>query len=107
MVKVTFLTANGLIRGFHISGHALAGASGKDIVCAAVSSAAYLTANTVTDVMDIEAGVQVDEKAGTMRLELTEEQAERAKEIIKGLELHLRGLEKIHGNHIKVIYGGV
>ena len=46
MIRAVFFEGeNG--RGFEISGHA-GGSAGRDIVCAAVSSAVYMAANTVT-----------------------------------------------------------
>ena len=39
------MTADGLLSGFSVTGHAGAGEYGQDIVCAAVSSATYMTAN--------------------------------------------------------------
>lgn len=44
MIQAEFLMAEGgAAAGFHITGHA-GGEAGTDIVCAAVSSAAYLVA---------------------------------------------------------------
>ncbi len=105
MVTVKLFTGEGLIRGFKISGHAGCGTAGEDIVCAAVSSAAYLVANTVTEVLGIETEPEVCE--AFMKLELQEEQAVKAVDILKGFELHIRELEKAHPKNIKVIYGGV
>ena len=45
MIDVTLWTADGHTAGFRISGHAGYEDSGKDIVCAAVTSAMQLTAN--------------------------------------------------------------
>ncbi len=105
MVKVTILKHEGIIRGFHIGGHAGCGTAGKDIICAAVSSAAYLVANTITEVMGIDADTQVDQ--ALMRLTLTKEQAIKAQDLLKGFELQMRELNKAHSKNIKVIYGGV
>jgi len=105
MVRVTIFSSEGLVRGFKMSGHAGTGKAGGDIVCAAASSAAYLVANTVTEVIGIKTEPEVDE--ALMKLMLTKEQAEKAQDILKGFELHMRALEKEHPKNIKVIYGGV
>ena len=105
MVKVTLFKDEGLVRGFKMNGHAGSGKAGSDIVCAAASSAAYLVANTVTEVIGINAKPEVGE--ALMMMMLTKEQAEKAQDILKGFELHMRELEKEHSNNIKVIYGGV
>lgn len=88
-----------------MSGHSGSGNAGEDIVCAAVSSAAYLVANTVTEVMGIKTHPEVGD--ALMKLELAKEQAVKAQDILKGFELHIRELEKAHPKNIKVIYGGV
>ncbi len=105
MVTVKLFSSEGLIRGFKLSGHTGCGTAGEDIVCAAVSSAAYLVANTVTEVMGIKTQPEVGE--ALMKLELSKEQAVTAQVILKGFELHIRELEKAHPKNIKVIYGGV
>ena len=51
MIQVEFSVHDHAPVGFCISGHAGAGSAGRDIVCAAVSSAAYMAANTLTDVV--------------------------------------------------------
>ena len=107
MVRVKFFHSRGLLRGFEISGHAGFAPAGEDTVCAAVSSAAYLVANTLTDVMGVDAKTKVDEAEGYMLLELSEEEALKGQQLLKGFELHVRGLTEAHGKHIKVIYGGV
>ena len=60
-------TASGEIVGFSIDGHAGFGEAGTDIVCAAVSSAAYMTVNTITEVLHADAHVSADDgiKVGT------------------------------------------
>ena len=57
MIKAEFHTASGMINGFVVSGHSGYSGSGSDIVCAAVSSAVLMAANTLTDVMGISPGV--------------------------------------------------
>lgn len=49
MIKAVFYRKNGSFSGFEISGHAGYGRRGRDICCAAVSSAGELVCNTVTD----------------------------------------------------------
>ena len=59
MTKVDFLLHDGLITGFTITDHAEYGEEGSDILCAAISSAAYMTVNTITDILGIVVGVEV------------------------------------------------
>ena len=69
MTTVTFLKSDDIICGFEISGHSDFAEEGSDIVCAAISSAAYMTANTVTEILHINA--QVTEDDGLMTVSYT------------------------------------
>ena len=89
--------------GFECKGHAGYAQAGQDIVCAAVSSAAYLTANTITDSFGIKAEAEVSD--GYMFFLLTEESAQGTK-MLDGLEAHIRMLAQDYPRSIKVIYGG-
>lgn len=105
MVKITFLTAQGHIAGFLMKGHAGAGAYGSDPVCAAVSSAAYMAANTVTDVLGIPCGVSVSD--GYFLFQVPQSRMAECHVVLKGLELHMRELAKQYPENLKIIYGGV
>ena len=48
MIEAIFTVTDKVIQGFEISGHSDYSEEGSDIICAAVSSAAYMTANTLT-----------------------------------------------------------
>lgn len=104
MIRVKFLVGNRQLMGFQISGHAGFAESGKDIICAAVSSAAYMTANTITDVIGANADAAEGDGAMTVTLNKPDERAET---VLKGLELHLTELSKQYPENIKIIYGGV
>lgn len=104
MIKVRFSVGDRQLNGFEISGHALFAESGKDIICAAVSSAAYMAANTVTDIIRADAKAQAEDGAMVLTLNEPNTQAET---VLRGLELHLTELSKQYPQHIKIIYGGV
>ncbi len=78
--------------------------NGRDVVCAAVSSAAYMAANTLTDVIGVSAEATADEGEMRVMLNQTNEQTEV---VLKGLELHLKELSRQYPQNIKIIYGGV
>ena len=99
MIKVNFFAENGLIKGFEISGHSGAGEVGNDIICASVSSAAYMTANTITDILFLKADIQVDE--GYIKFIVIDDYSE-AQQILKGLRLHLESLADDYPNNILV-----
>ena len=104
MIKVKFLIGDRQLKGFEISGHAMFAESGKDIICAAVSSAAYMAANTITDVIGAKADAAAQDGAMSVTLNQPDERAET---VLKGLELHLTELSKQYPDNIKIIYGGV
>ena len=100
MIRINFLKSGDLLKGFECKGHSMSAPSGQDIICAFVSSACYMTANTVTEIIGLEAQTAVDD--GYMRLEITGS-AESAQDILKGMKLHLTELEKDYPENIKVI----
>lgn len=105
MITVEFF-GRSPIYGFRISGHSGFGEEGADIICASVSSAAYMAANTVTDVIGCAPALQVDD--GDMYLRLpTEDEAQRCRVILDGLRLHLSSLGEQYPAYIKVTYSEV
>ena len=100
MTTVTFYNLGNLICGFKISGHSGYSEEGFDIVCAAVSSAAIMAANTITEILHIDA--EVTENDGFLRLNLSENEAEKSSVILDGLKLHLTALSEEYTKYIKV-----
>ena len=102
MTAVTFFTDNGKITGFHIVGHSTN--SEKDIegklVCSAVSSAAYLVANTITEIIGAKCIANVSD--GELELKLVDKISE-SQEILSGFKLHITELMKQYQNSIKVV----
>ena len=90
MTTVTFSSLDGKISGFIVSGHSGFSVSGKDILCSAVSSAVYLVANTITDILHVDAVVTV--KDGFMQFELPGDRLIECQDILKGLKQHLEAL---------------
>lgn len=102
MICAEFFTfSDGRPAGFCISGHSGAGEEGNDIVCAAVSSAAYMTANTITDVVGIQASVSV--KDGYMDCKIAPEDVKVCFPLLKGLRLHLLALRQQYPQNIQII----
>ena len=77
--------------GFVISGHADPDGDGDSIPCAAVSSAVYLTVNTLTDVCGVKPLV-LEEENGLMTLRLSVSDAAEWQTHLEGLRLHLDAL---------------
>lgn len=100
MISAVF-TANGkTLTGFQISGHSGYAEEGQDIVCAAVSSAALMAANTITEIQRLRADIAVDD--GFLKLNLSSGDAQTASVTLEGLRLHLTALAKEHPQFIHV-----
>lgn len=97
MVKASFCIREDSA-SFTIKGHSGFGEEGEDIVCAAVSSAAYMTVNTITEILKEEGSSKV--KDGYLQFKVSGNSA--ARDIIKGLELHLTELSKDYPDYVKV-----
>ncbi|HHV32120.1 ribosomal-processing cysteine protease Prp [Caproiciproducens sp. LBM24188] len=95
-----FIQADGELSGFCVTGHN--GEAGQDILCAAVSSAAYLVANTVTEVIRADAEVAVED--GYMLVRVASGQLKNCRSILEGFKLHLQGLEEQYPQNIIVSY---
>lgn len=88
--------------GFRITGHSTKNAGDEEgrALCAAVSSAAYMAANTVTEIIGDSAEVKV--KEGEMFFE-AKNPSDKTAAVLKGLKLHLSELSKQYGKRLNVI----
>lgn len=104
MIHAVLYRLNGdNLSGFEVKGHA-GGKYGQDILCSAVSSACYLTANVITEI--IKADAEVDCREGFMSVLVDPGHLQKCQDMLRGLLLHLTELEKQYPNRIEVIYGG-
>ena len=102
MTRVKFFCdAEGII-GFEFSGHSTK--SGDDTegktVCAAVSSAVYMAANTVTEIIGDSAQVQIDE---AMMFFKVKSPTKQSRAVLEGLRLHITELSKQYSKRIEII----
>ncbi len=95
-----FRNHDGLLTGFHISGHSGMAEEGQDILCAFVSSAAYMTANTITDIICANATAEVHD--GDMKVMVCEKIPD-CQVILEGLLLHLSATEKQYPDYLKTV----
>lgn len=99
MIKISFFSQRGALTGFEIKGHSgYAQSDEDDIVCAAVSSAAYMTVNTITDIICSQADIKVEDGY----LSVKTDGAGEIQTILKGLRLHLQQLSQDYPENIKV-----
>ena len=104
MTEVRFLFEDDILVGFHLTGHSTASADDElgRIVCASISSAAYMAANTVTEIIGAEVLVTVDESFGEMLLKVKSD-FELAMPVLLGFKLHMEQLFNQYTDYIKII----
>ena len=104
MTRVRFSADEKGLYGFEISGHSSEDGDDEigNIVCAAVSSAAYMAANPVTDIIGDKAEIFVDD--AVMRFYVKNPSVCTVK-VLEGLRLHLTELSEQYGSNI-TIHGG-
>lgn len=102
MTGVKFLADGGRLCGFSVSGHSSQNCRDEEgkIVCSAVSSAVYMAANTLTDIIGAECDIEVDDAVFTLNTKASDEISQA---VLKGLELHLSELSAQYPKRIKII----
>ena len=102
MTSVKFLADSKGIYGFEISGHSTVDCDDEvgKTVCAAVSSAAYMTANTITEIVGDRADAKVSD--GKMFFAV-KNPSNAAIMVLEGLKLHLTELSMQYSNNIKIL----
>ena len=102
MIEAAFICANCHVIGFAVSGHAGYADSGKDIVCAAVSSAVQLTANGITEILHYPA--EVSAEGDTVRLHTSGELPEGVQAMLDAFRLHIELLRDDYPKFIRIRY---
>ena len=92
MIHCHFFESEQTVVGFAINGHDDPDDSGVSLLCAAVSSAVYLTVNAVTEIGKVSPLV-LETADGLMTLRLQKEDAKSCALLLDGLRLHLEALE--------------
>lgn len=104
MITAAFLTSRlGGMVGFTVQGHSGRGEAGADIVCAAVSSAAYLTVNAITDILHV-TPLALRAEEGDMYLQIRQKDEPVCRDMLSGLKLHLTQLEEQYPDNLRVSY---
>ena len=102
MTSVKFLETENRICGFEISGHSTVneGDQAGKLVCSAVSSAAYMAANTITEIIGDKCETEVSD--GFMRIFL-ENPSEKTILVLEGFKLHITELSKDYRKQLRII----
>ena len=103
MTTAKFLFSDDIIVSFELSGHSGAGEEGTDIVCSAVSSAVYMAANTIIEIMKLSPEAEV--RDGYLKFTMNIDDARKSKVITDGLYLHLSELQSQYPNNLKLERG--
>ncbi len=100
MTRVILIARGKELTGFCLKGHANpASVAGEDIVCAAISSAAYLIANTLTDRFSVRAAIRV--RDGFFSLFLPET-SDAASALLWGFADHLNALSAQYPDQLQI-----
>ena len=97
MIKVSFFKKGKNFIGFELSGHSGYAEEGSDIVCSAVSSVAYMVANTVTEIIGTKASITLND--GYMKF-MPEEISDELQIILKGMALHFNALAEQYDKYM-------
>lgn len=103
MTTAKFLFSDEVVISFELSGHSGAGEEGTDIVCSAISSAVYMAANTIIEIMKLKPETVV--RDGYLKVKLSLDDARKSKVITDGLYLHLSELQSQYPNNLKLERG--
>lgn len=101
MINAKFFQRENCLTGFSVSGHADYDNSGKDIVCASVSSAVQLASNMITDGFKIKADVSVDNQKISL-LVTDSENSENARIVLNSLYQHLTFISEDYKGTINI-----
>lgn len=103
MIKTEFFSLpTGEIIGYRIKGHSDIGENGNDILCAFVSSAGIMTANTISEVINARADIYDGD--GEIYVMIKRDDAVLCKDILEGLKLHLISTEEQYPDNLTVNY---
>ncbi len=106
MTNVIFYENSGDIKGFSCTGHTDYANSGKDIVCASISSITQSTVMGLVNVLNINCDYKINEKDASLQCWLPEiknkQKFSNAQTLLKTALLALKDLEKGFPTNIKV-----
>ncbi|MBR5473613.1 MAG: ribosomal-processing cysteine protease Prp [Clostridia bacterium] len=101
MTRVKFLSKSESLYGFEILGHSSVDCNDDEgkIVCAAVSSASYLAANTIIEIIGDKCDAEVDDAKMSV---CVKNPSDKTIAVLEGLKLHLTELSKQYSKRIKI-----
>ena len=107
MIQATFHMEGRNIVSFQVEGHSGLAEAGKDVLCAAVTSAVRLAECTVNEVLGVCAAVRADERTAAISFRLPGslgDAAESASQaVLTGLMVYLSELHVEYPEHVEVL----
>lgn len=102
MINAIFYNNNNFYYSFRVEGHSDYNIAGKDIVCAAVSSAVEMTINAIKNVIGEKINLEIDDIRAIVCFELINKDNEVASLFIKSLCNHLVNISEVYPDNIKI-----
>ena len=101
MTKIAFLSDAAGICGFEVAGHSSNDCDDLEgkLVCSAVSSAAYMAANTVAEIIGDRCDAEVSD--GFMKI-LVRNPSAQTRAVLEGFRLHISELSKQYSKRLKI-----
>ena len=104
MITLTMLCDHDDPVGFHVTGHAECGAYGEDLVCAAVSAIVQTAILGITDVLELESGISVEDGDAYCIIDQNAPQLKKdqASVIFRTMETGIRSIQSSHPGTLKI-----
>ena len=99
MIRTVFRLRDGHVYGFTVKGHSGTANAGSDIVCAAVSSAVYMTVNTLTDIIKVP--TEIEAQDGYLHCVVNSDN-QSARDLLDGFKIHIANLVEQYPKAIKI-----
>lgn len=101
MTSVKFFSNDKYLTGFIVEGHSTenCGDDNGRLVCSAVSSAAYMAANTILEVIGDNSQVDISDARMILKLNKPNDSTDI---VLKGFKIHITQLAEQYSNNIKV-----
>lgn len=102
-VKV-YISDEGLVTSFRMSGHADYGEYGKDLVCAGASAVVFGSVNAILNMAEAEPEIDMDEDDGLFNFTAASPDDDKLQTILETMIISLKTIEEEYGEHIKIHY---
>ena len=105
MTRCEFFTEDDRITGFSVSGHSGYAEAGKDIVCAAISTAVTMAEATINEVCGAKAKVRVkaEDARVTLMLPTSCDEEDAVQAVLAGMMLTLMSMRDDYPDYIEVL----